>query len=224
MKRFLLLFLFPLLAQGAITRTQAVSAAANTVAITSTAANDVIVVWAYFAGTATIPSLPAGFTSLVGTAGTAQAARLGYKVSSGGDTSSGVWTNATHVVCLVYSGCKTSGPFGTTPTIGAGNSASIPYPAGTLTVTDGTSVWLGFAGASSATAGMNGTPTGTAPNFTNRASQATRINGCDTAATASNLSTQTLTVTTSGRICATSVELLMQPTTPAAQGQFLQFF
>lgn len=226
MKRLLAILLFlPLAAQGAITRTQAVSAAANNVAITSTAANDVIVVFAYFAGTATIPSLPGGFTSLVGTAGTAQAARLGYKVSSGGDTTSGTWTNATHVVCLVYSGAKTTGsPFGTTPTITAGNGTTLTYAAGTLTVSNGTSVWLGFGGASGATAGMNGTPTGTAPNFTNRANQPTRINGLDTAATASNLTAQTLAVTTTGRWATTTVELLQQPVPQPIAGQFFQFF
>ena len=208
----------------AITRTQNVSAAANNVAITSTSNGDVIVVWAYFAGTATIPTLPGGFTSIVGTAGVQQGARLGYKVSTGGDTTSGTWTNATHVVCLVYSGCNTLSPFGTTPTINAGNSASLGYLATTLTITNGTSIHLGFGGASGATAGMNGTPTGTAPNFTNRASQATRINGCDTAATATNLSAQTLAVTTSGRWQTATIELkalpdvlpelILQPMTP----------
>lgn len=188
----------------AISRTQAVSANANTVAITSATAGDIIVVWAYFAGTATIPSLPAGFTNIVGTAGTAQAARLGYKVSTGGETSSGVWTNATQVVCQVYRG---AGSFGTTPTITAGNGTSLSYSARTLLTTDGTSWWLGFGGASSATAGMNGSPTGTLPNISNRTSQ-TKINGCDTGAgTATNLSAQSLNVTTTGRWQTTTIEL-----------------
>jgi hypothetical protein len=70
---------------------------------------------------------------------------------------------------------------------------------------------------------MNGTPTGTAPNFTNRTSQVTS-NGCDTAATASNLSAQTLTVTTTGRWATTTVELLQQPVSAVVNGQFFQFF
>ena len=207
----------------AIARTQAVSATANSVAITATSVNDVIVVWAYTAGSTTIASVPAGFTSLFGTAGVAQAARLGYKVSGGLDNSSGVWTSATAVVCMVFSGAKTSGPFGTTPTLSTGNGITLTWPANTLTVTNGTSVWLGFGGASSATAGMTGTPTGTAPNFTNRTNQVT-VNGLDTAATASNLSSQSMTITTSGRVGSTSVELLMQPVQAAVGGQFFRMF
>jgi hypothetical protein len=188
----------------AIARTQNVSATANNVAITSTAAGDIIVVWAYFAGTATIPTLPGGFTSLVGTAGTQQAARLGYKISTGGDTTSGTWTNATQVVCQVYSGAA---GFGTTPTITAGNGTALTYSAVTLQDASGASWVLGFGGAASATAGMNGTPTGTAPNLGTRTNQV-KANGLDTGAgISSNLTVQTLTVTTTGRWQTVTIEL-----------------
>lgn len=189
----------------AITRKQNVSAATTSVAITSTAANDIIVVWAYSIST-TIPTLPAGFTNIVGTAGTQQSGRLGYKVSTGGDTTSGTWTNASNVVCLVYSGQSLTTPFGTTPTLGAGNGTALSYSAVTLLDLSGNSVVLGFGGAKAATAGMNGSPTGTAPNFTTRTNQTT-VNGMDTAATGTNLSAQTLNVTTTGRWHTVTVEL-----------------
>jgi hypothetical protein len=191
----------------AISRTQAVSATANNVAIASCAAGDIIVVWSYFAGTATIPTLAAGFTNIVATAGTQQAARLAYKVAVGGETSSGTWTNATQVVCMVYRGAS---GFGATPTIAAANSTSISMPAVTLQDTSGGSVILGFAGAASATAGMNSNPTGGTVALTNRANQV-KAAGLDSAATAANYTAQTLTVTTSGRVQSVTIELKATP-------------
>lgn len=188
---------------AAPTRTQAVSATANNVAITSVTAGFYIIVWAYFAGTATIPTLPGGFTSIVGTAGTQQAARLGYKIATGGETNSGTWTNATQVVCMVYSGAN---GFGATPTIAAANSASISMPAVTLQNTNGESIILGFAGAASATAGMNNTPTGGTVALTSR-TNVVKAAGLDSAATAANYTAQTLTVTTSGRVQSVTIEL-----------------
>lgn len=209
----------------AISRIQNVSANATNVAITSATANDIIVVWAYNSSAATAITLASGFTNIVNGTGTQQAAYLAYKVSVGGETTSGTWTNATQVVCLVFRGCNTTTPFGTTPTITAGNSASLTYGPTTLTVTGGTSVHIGFGGGKAMTAGMNGTPTGTAPNLTVRTNQ-TLCNGLDTAATATNLSTQTLTVTTSGRWQTVAIELKAQPTGPSTQQKagFFAFF
>jgi hypothetical protein len=204
------------------TCTQAVSATAATVALTSTAANDTIVVWSYFAGTATIPSLVAGYTNIVATAGTQQAARLAYKVSAGGETTIGTWTNATQVVALVYSGAN---GFGATPTIAAANSASISMPAVTLQNTNGESIILGFAGAASATAGMNSTPTGGTVALTNRTSQV-KAAGLDSTGTAANYTAQTLTVTTSGRVQSVTIELKPIIVGPTAQQKaaFFMFF
>src|SRR4030095_7937992 len=98
--------------------------------------------------------------------GTGRAARLGYKISSGGDTSSGTWTNANNVVCMVYSGVNTTTPFGTIPALRQGAGATLTYSAATLTVTDGTSVWIGAAGMRGATPGVGGAATGTAPKLT----------------------------------------------------------
>jgi len=219
MKRIIiLLILAAMTAQGAITRIQAVSANANNVAITSTTNGDLIIVFAYFAGTATIPSLAAGFTNIQSSAGVSQAMRIGYKISAGADTSSGTWTNATQVVCHVYRGTAASAAaIGATTAVGAGNSVTLSYAALTLQNTSGTSWVAAFGGASSATAGMNGTPTGTAPNLGNRTNQ-TLCNGLDTGAGATSFTAQTLTVTTSGRWQTYTIELK----TPAViNGNFL---
>jgi hypothetical protein len=224
-KRLLLLLMLAAMAQaqGAITRTQAVSAATTNVAITSTAANDVIVVFAFTSAAATIPTLAGGFTNLQTATGTSRGGRLAYMISAGGDTSSGTWTNANNVVCMVYSGVNTTTPFGTIPAMTGGSGTTITYAAATLTVTDGTSVWLGFGGIRAATAGMNGTPTGTAPNFTNR-TNTTVANGLDTVATASNLSAQSLVTTSGNGWMSITIELLATPTVVPGAGRFFQLF
>jgi hypothetical protein len=224
-KRLLLLLTLALAVQahGAITRTQAVSAVASSVTITSTAANDVIIVWAFNNGATTIPTLASGFTDVQSGNGTGRAARFGYKISSGGDTSSGTWTNANNVVCMVYSGVNTTTPFGTIPALRQGAGATLTYSAATLTVTDGTSVWIGAAGMRAATAGMDGTPTGTAPNFTNR-TNTTVAHGLDTSATATNLSAQNLTTTSGNGYISISIELLATPTVVPGAGRFFQLF
>src|SRR4029450_2773237 len=95
---------FALPCMGAVSRTQAVSANADNATITSTANGDLIIVFAYNGSAAAAPSLASGFTSLDSGIATSQGMIIGYKVSSGGDTSTGTWTSATQVVCHVYAG------------------------------------------------------------------------------------------------------------------------
>jgi len=187
----------------AISRTQNVSAAATSVAITAATAGDYIVVFAFNGSSATACTLPAGFTNLVSAVSANSAARLYYKIAAGGETSSGVSTNATQIVCMVYRGAS---GFGTTPTIGTNTNTSLIYSAVTLLNTSGSSWVIGFGAGASMTAGMNGTPTGTAPNLGNRTSQ-TLCNGLDTGAGVTSFSAQTLTVTTTGRWQTVTIEL-----------------
>jgi hypothetical protein len=203
----------------AIARTQAVSATSSSATLTSTSANDLIVVMAYRGGSAATPTIGSGYTQFATNSGTGQSYIAGYKVSSGGETTTGTWTNATAVACLVFSGATSVGAGNNT----AGNTTTISYPALTLSVGNGTSVVVGFGAAGSATAGLNGTPSGTAPNFTNRTNQ-TSINGCDTAATASNLTAQTLAFTTTSRWYGVTAEVIATTTATGTKGQFLQFF
>lgn len=191
----------------AIARTQNGNAAATSATLTSCTAGDIIVVFAYDSAGTTIPTLPAGFTDIVNTAGTQQAARLGYKRAVGGETSTGTWTNATNVCWLVYSGCLASGsPFGTTPILTAGNSTTPSFAAVTLVVTDGSSIFLGFVGHKVSNTGQ--TPTGGSGTvLTPRGISAGLAYPYDSPASATNYVSQIITVGVSGRWQSATLEL-----------------
>lgn len=221
MKRVLAIFLLmPVVTYGAIARTQNVSANATSVTITAATAGDFIVVFAYNNATSGIPSLPAGFTNIATASAGADAARLYYKIATGGETSSGVATSATNVACDVYSG---AGSLGTTPTISTSSGLTLTYAAVTLLNSSGSSWVIAFGAAKAATAGMNGTPTGTAPNLGNRTNQ-TVINGLDTGTGVTSFTAQTLTVTGSGLWKAVTIELRAPSATNTGPGAFFSFF
>jgi hypothetical protein len=217
MKRLRILIALCLLlvstAWGAITRTQAWSANATSVTITSTSNGDLIIVFAYNGSASTAPTVASGFTTLDSGIATNQGFILGWKASTGGDTSSGTWTSATAVVCHVYSGA----------TIGAdnrtnGTGTTITYPALTMQVTDGTSWVTGFGGARTATAGMDGSTT----LLTNRTSQTT-VNGLDSGTGLTSYAGETLNFTTTSRWFGITVEILAAAGAPTANTNFFIF-
>lgn len=201
----------------AVTLKQAASATATSVTMTSTASGDYLIVWSYNSAAATVPTLLAGYTDIVNAAGTQQAARCAYKVSAGGETTSGVWTSATAVVCMNYSGV---GSIGTNGGIQAGSSTSCAWTAFTASVIDGTSLLLAFGGAKSATTGMNGNTA----NFTNRTSQLT-ANGLDFLSSNGQSGTQSLTISPTSRWQTLYVELKVPLVGPTQQqkSSFFQF-
>lgn len=193
---------------GTVSFRTAHSANSSSVAITTPAAGDLILVASYNAGSTTIPSLDANYTNITTLApgGSANAARLAFRISNGTETTSGTWTNATRVAVLIYRG--TNGlSIGTAGSPGSGNSASLSYPTLTPSVADGSSWVAGFGCAKSATAGMNGTTT----NLTQNRTSQTTINGLDTNAGVSSFSAQTLNVTGSGRWITFTVEIVATP-------------
>lgn len=92
----------------AISRNGSCSAAATSCTFSGTATNSLKIVFAFHSAAATIPTLPAGWTSIAsGVSGTTG----GYQVacnasSSAGDTGTGTWTNATGVAGLSYAGIR----------------------------------------------------------------------------------------------------------------------
>jgi hypothetical protein len=179
-------------------RTASSASAATSVAITTPSVGDLILVFAYDNGTSAAPTLATGFTSINTNTTTSTGARAAYKISVGTETTSGTWTGATSVVCLIYRGAVV----GVNATA-VGNSATVTYPALTLQNITGTSWVVGSAIEDSATAGMTGTTTAL---VSNRTSQTT-VNGLDTNAGVSSFVAQTLTATTTGRQITFSVEL-----------------
>ena len=129
-------------------------AAAATVTIPTHQSGDMILIFAYRDGSNTAPTAPtAGGTvptwTLIGTSGAnTNSSRFHYAVATASTTTSGTWTNATELICLVYRGTKLVGA-------NAGGSGSatttVNYPALTLQRTDNSSWVVGVAGHRTAT-------------------------------------------------------------------------
>lgn len=72
-------------------------------------AGDFLLIYAFRDGSITSPSLPAGWTNIAAASGgTAVASRFGYKIAISDTDTSGTWTNATEIICVVYRGTSTS--------------------------------------------------------------------------------------------------------------------
>ncbi len=141
--------------QAAISRTGS-GAGTTSFTFSATATGDMKIVFAYRSGSTTAPSLPAGWTSIAtastAAGGTTGSLRIGCNVSSSGaDTGSGTWTNATNTVGISYSGtmvdvtanCNITG-IGNKATNNAKTSTSANFPAITVQNTDN---WVaGFLG------------------------------------------------------------------------------
>jgi hypothetical protein len=120
-------------------------AAAATVNLPAFTAGDVAVVFAYRNNNATAPSLPAGWTGLQNGGANTNSFRTGYRILVGGDTTTGTWTNATHIQVIILRGNNPTVPYGALAQAnGAGNT--LTAPALSLQHTDGTSWVIAFAG------------------------------------------------------------------------------
>lgn len=155
----------------AVSYVSSASAAANTVAMPSHQAGDLIVVFAYRDGNTTAPSLVSGFTSIDATGANTNSARLAYKIAASGSESTGTWTNATGIVVHVYRGAGIGNL-----AVGGGSATTVTYPALTLNENDGSSWVARFAGHRTATNMTTNTPSG----YTQRTGVATEVQGSDT--------------------------------------------
>jgi hypothetical protein len=129
-----------------IERVGATAAEANTITIPGVyQAGDTMLIFAFRDGSATNPTIPAGWTTITNTFdGTTCSVSIGYKVAASNVETSGTWTNATALICHVYRGCKVTGsPFGT-PTNTAGTTSPSTY--GAVTLRANTSWLIAFQG------------------------------------------------------------------------------
>jgi hypothetical protein len=221
----LLIIFAALNCDAAITRTQQVTAAANSATLTTATSNgDLILVFAY-STTSTAPTLVSGYTQIDSLTSGSESYTVAYKVSTGGETTTGTWTNAVGVSCMVYTGAQIPGTGESETT---GSSTVLTYPAVTMQVTDGTSWIIGFGGVKTATSGMNSSTT----NLTNR-TNSTKLNGLDSGGGKTSFAAETITVTPTGPWLGFTMELRLStaptptptPTaTPNKAGNFLQFF
>lgn len=126
-----------------------VGGAAGTTSATlpSFQSGDVAITFAFRDGSATNPTVAAGWTTLTNTAdGTTCSISVGWRRLVTGDTTTGTWTSASRVVVVVYRGCE---PF-ITPTGGvvasAGTTNTVTYGTVTMTRGNGTSWVVGLVG------------------------------------------------------------------------------
>ena len=87
----------------------------QTTGITSAAlpphqAGDLILAFAFYDGTTTVPTQPTGWTSIAGSGSSAvgASARLAYKIAASSGEISQTWTSASTVIFLVYRGVETA--------------------------------------------------------------------------------------------------------------------
>lgn len=168
----------------AISYVSSASAAANTVAMPTHAAGDLIIAFAYRSNSATLPTLPAGWSSGFNPGGQNTTSMImGYKVAASGSEATGTWTNATGIAVAVYRKATTES--WTTPTMmyNFGSSTTISWassyylgPYHTVSQSN-TQVWYArFAGHKTATDLTTNTPTG----WTARTGLATGVRVMDT--------------------------------------------
>lgn len=221
----LLCFLGAIPARAAVANAGSCSATATSCTLSATATGDLNVFYAYHAASATVPTVPAGYTKIgsfpASPTSTTGAAVLYCKIAtSSGDTGSGTATNATAVAGLSYSGIASPSNLSASCAgmgVGAGTrnngTSSTTTTFGALTLI-GTSNWVAaFMGDS---AGSTCTP-GT---LTSRSATGD-VRALDTNATVSSWSSATCTVSSSAWISMTFV-IQAPPSFPSASGPIMK--
>lgn len=185
------------------------AASAATMTLPTHVAGDVITMIAVRADT-TIPTVPAGWTTLDSSTVTGLSSVYAYKVAASNAETSGTWTNATRLVSTVYRGVGSGSIGAAVKTTGSGTT--LTYGAVTLAVTNGTSwVVASATHANAVSTGAQVAPTG----MTNRAeSGATtpRTGMHDTNGGVSSWSSQNVAMSGSGAWVSYTLELPMQVT------------
>lgn len=147
-----------------ISRIGANSSEATTITIpTGHRIGDLIIIFAFRDGSTTNPTIPAGWTSITNTTdGTTCSVSAGWKIAASTSETSGTWTNASGLICVVYRGqLNTATPIGTFAP-GAGTTNTVNYAARALAKSNviGGSWWVAFAAHRSVDTTLESPPSG----------------------------------------------------------------
>lgn len=184
----------------------------TTATIPTHAVGDILVAYAYRDGSTTLPTLPAGWTSITTQTGTSCCARLAYKVATATNDSSGTWTSASELIIHVYRADTNYsidiGAFAST----SGTTNTLTYPAVTLQDNGGKSIIAAFIGHRSTNTTIESPPTG----MINRSQQLNATaeaagHDTDNGVTSWSSTNKTITGTASGWVSAL-VEIKATPT------------
>lgn len=188
---------------------------------------DLIVIYAFRAGSTTAPGLGSGYLSQLTRSGTTCAGRVGWKIATSTSDSSGTWTNASQIVCHVYR----ASDFASGGSVRVGASASsastnntVNYPALTLVHSDGTSWVAGFAGVNNVTETVNTAPSGMT-NESSAVGSSTSIAGHDTNGAVSSWSSTNATTTgTAGDSVSCALEIQWNTAGVASVANIVQHY
>ena len=178
-------------------------------------ADDLLVIWAQVDGSATAPTLPAGWTSLGTVASGTLGVRVGYRIATAPGTASGTWTTATTVIGHVYRGVDIAGPIGASALFPCTSAQTQVYPA--LTLTDPGNSWVAlFGGHRSIDTALQTPPTGSTLRI-NALDATDHAASFDTAGSVASWSPQSVSIggaSTTARNATASIELIQSaPTT-----------
>ena len=147
-----------------ITPISSAAADANTLALPTHAVGDVLLMFAQRTGSNTVPVQPAAggtvptWTSIGSAGANTHSSRVSWTKATAANHTSGTWTNATQLICLVARGVLT--PLASAVTQAAANTQTIVYPALAVTKPTG-DVWLlRFGGRGAANADVPDPPAG----------------------------------------------------------------
>lgn len=194
----------------------ACNGATTTCTLPTRAANDLIVTCAYKASI-TAPAAPTGYTAITSTSasGSSSSQNCACRIATNNTSDNVTWTSTAGVVVQIYRGQRDTTTCNNNiggKATGTGAVTTLTFPAITMSVTDGTSWLMGFAGQTSATnLSTNGTPSGK----TLRTSGGTTVVGWDTNAGVASDGSATATITSANRWRAAQLEILAPVSAPS---------
>lgn len=177
---------------------------------------DLILAFAVRVSDATVPEIPAGWTTVRVNGANTLGAVVAYKFATTTSETSGTWTSE-YLMVQVYRGV---GSVGASSTGSGTTSSTISYPALTLQIADGTSWAVRFAAHRSATNLNSGTPGGYTPRSSTSRSRGLDSNGG--LSTNPTVATQTVNTTNTWRAYTVELRTGTVPTTNTTR--FFQFF
>lgn len=193
------------------------AAAATTLTMPTHAAGDLLLMFAYRTGSTAAPTVPAGWTTIAaasGGGGTSNSSALAWKLAASSSETSGTWTNATQLVCLVYRGVRASAPIGGDSVNTGTSGTSVAWTSLTMSVGDGSSWIAEFFGHRSNLSSTGTSTSGGEPRRAVTASATGTGAGYDTNGGTASFSGDSVSITgTSSNYIARAVEIVAQPDT-----------
>ena len=194
-----------------ISRISSAAAASDSVTLGTHASGDMIFIWAWNDGSATIPSLPTGWLSIHTATAATGSYRLGYKLAASASETSGTWTNADGLIAVVYR----SDAGIVVPAFFAANTAtstSVGYSAIAAAANrENLDQWfLGVAAQRNDTNALETAPSGMT-NITSQAGTGWKMAAHDTNADANSFTAANVSVTTSALWRTVVLQIFEQP-------------